>query len=105
MGNTISGNNALIEGGGIYILKAAPNINSNYILSNFAKLGGGMAISVEGSPLIFKNIICDNRATEGGGINIAAASPVVTDNFIEGNIAEVYLSLIHILIGCSTGSW
>lgn len=92
VGNSISGNTAAINGGGIYARGVAISINGNAISDNAAYAGGGIYAS--GLVTISGNMIRQNTANAiyerngGGGIYARAefsGSISVDNNLIENN--------------------
>jgi uncharacterized repeat protein (TIGR01451 family) len=96
--NTISGNTATSGppwgwGGGIFVNDASPTIRGNTISNNTAYWGGGLLLwhsrtTIEG------NIITDNRARGsegiGGAFFIEEAVPIIKNNVIAKNTAQLY---------------
>jgi parallel beta-helix repeat protein len=78
------------RGGGIYISRASPVIESCKTISNSADYsGGGIYIDNNSSPTLSNNVIEGNSATLGGGISIGYSSPTLSNNTIEGNSAAL----------------
>ena len=89
--NTITLNQASVNGGGIVVTNSSPTINGNTITGNTADtLGGGIACFFYSSPTITNNTITGNESSYGGGgIGCYSyPSPIIADNTITGNTAE-----------------
>jgi len=85
--NTITGNSAAGDGGGIYCYACSPTIANNTIVGNTAPDGGGIACA-EASPTIANNAVVANSASyAGGAIYWRDASASMTNNTIVGNTA------------------
>ncbi len=92
-GFTVTGGNAMPEGGGILIEDASPTIRDNIISGNQARFGGAGISSINGAPLIEGNVISDNQGSpfssgQGGGIAISGTnngSAEIRGNVIAGN--------------------
>jgi|GEM_PF-1256140 len=78
--NTISGNTANDEGGGVYCQECAPDISYNEVTGNMAtSFGGGICSRTGASATITNNIIAGNMTLlEGGGIFCGGSSPDLT---------------------------
>ena len=87
----ITNNSAGYGGGGIFIYGySSPSLTSNTISGNFAERhGGGIFIGYYSSPSLTNNTISNNSVNYyGGGIYIYNySSPSLTDNTISGNSA------------------
>lgn len=89
--NTITLNQASVNGGGIVVTNSSPIITGNTITGNTADtLGGGIACFFYSSPTITNNTITGNESSYGGGgIGCYSyPSPIIADNTITGNTAE-----------------
>jgi parallel beta-helix repeat protein len=90
-GNTITNNHATdADGGGIYSRNSpSPQFIGNYIANNDAIWNGGGIFLISSSPVISNNIIASNTAgDDGGGIYAQNfASPTMANNTIAGNVA------------------
>jgi hypothetical protein len=82
-----------LNGGGVYVLRASPTIEGNWITGNSACNGNGVGLSFSGA-LVKDNRIYGNhhngcRGGSGGGVYIFATGPaVVVGNVIENNQAD-----------------
>ena len=85
-GNTIAGNESAKEGGGIYVDDDWAAVGANVIADNAAAFGGGVYVH-SSSPLVSGNTITGNVASSGGGIYVEAGSPIVGGNVVAGNRA------------------
>ncbi|MBI5778628.1 MAG: right-handed parallel beta-helix repeat-containing protein, partial [Planctomycetes bacterium] len=92
-------------GGGVYVFggrsgePAEPIIIENEINNNTANFGGGIFVDNEAKPQISHNLISGNQVLAalgddemggGGGIYICKSDPLITDNQIVNNQAELY---------------
>ncbi len=75
------------HGGGIAIASSSPTIKGNTITGNTAGNGGGIHVSRDSFPIIENNIITQNIAdVNGGGIGISySSSPTIKNNSITNN--------------------
>jgi parallel beta-helix repeat protein len=92
IGNTIAGNYAPSNGGGVYVdFHAIPTLISNTIARNTGVWGsGGIMLYNHVTPTLIGNIIISNTSYEdGGGLSIYNSSPILSGNWISGNIAEI----------------
>ncbi|MDH4211354.1 MAG: right-handed parallel beta-helix repeat-containing protein [candidate division WOR-3 bacterium] len=92
IGNTISNNTAGHDGGGISCWKSEPTIVENVVSGNTAAhYGGGMNLFIS-LPVVTSNTISDNHALCGGGIfhSSGGGISVFTGNTITGNTATAY---------------
>jgi parallel beta-helix repeat protein len=95
-GNTICGNSAMEDGGGIFChYNCSPVIINNLIYENSAGThGGGIHCGLGSSPMIRNNTIRGNYATYGGGLLFSDTSPITTNIILWANSApngsEVY---------------
>jgi parallel beta-helix repeat protein len=88
-GNTITGNTADDDGGGIYCYSSSLIIDGNTITGNTASDGGGIYCYYYSSPTIGGNTITGNTADDGGGIYCYYySSPTIEGNTISGNTAD-----------------
>ncbi len=79
------------HGGGIFISRASPTIDSCIIINNYASYdGGGIYIYSYSSPTLKSNTITNNHAyDDGGGICISdCSSPIVNSCIISNNSAS-----------------
>jgi hypothetical protein len=80
-----------LDGGGIFIRFASPQIINNIVKNNTASSGGGVHI-IGGTPLLQSNIISNNQAGSGGGpggggIQISGGSSArIINNLISENV-------------------
>ena len=94
-GNIISENSADESGGGLFFAQEGSRniiLVGNTITGNAAGSdGGGVACSyVDVLIEIEDNAIAENTAADGGGIFLRFASPLISGNFIEENVASNY---------------
>ncbi len=98
-GNIISGNTAFgpgSYGGGLCCVTSHPTIDGNTICGNYAtEDGGGIFCHHNCSPVIINNLIYENSAgTHGGGLLFSDTSPITTNTILWANSApngpEVY---------------
>ena len=94
--NTISGNTARYNGGGLYSLEGEHTIEGNEISENIAGLYGGGLFSVKGERTIVGNMISENTAFSGGGLYWESGQHTIVDNTISKNTATNY---------CGGGLW
>jgi uncharacterized repeat protein (TIGR01451 family) len=96
--NTISGNTATSVppwgwGGGIAVNDTSPTIRDNTISTNTAYWGGGLLLW-HSVATIEDNTITDNRAQGGEGVGgaffIEEAAPIIKNNVIARNTAQLY---------------
>jgi len=81
MGNTVSGNSASDEGGGIYA--ESSTVMGNTVSDNSAGFdGGGIYASYS---TVTGNIVSGNSSSYGDGGGIYAAQSIVTGNIVSGN--------------------
>jgi hypothetical protein len=102
--NSISFNNVSNCGGGIYCKSSNATIKGNNIKNNDGPEAGGGICCVTHNPIIIDNYIANNVASyiydaSGGGIYyIGFDNPIISNNTIKGNIAQLgagmYLKLI-----------
>jgi parallel beta-helix repeat protein len=85
LGNKITQNNAIENGGGIYCFRSNPTIIGNEIRENTAggsySLGGGIYCNESNSEISNNNII----ENYGSGITCENSSPIISNNTIAGN--------------------
>jgi len=84
--NTISGNRAGSDGGGVYCANSPATITNNTITRNKATRGGGVYCHYC-SPALSNNAMRGNKADRGGGVYCYFSSPHLTNNTISRNIA------------------
>ncbi len=85
-GNTITGNSAWEDGGGIYCEHSSPTIADNEVAYNSVDNDGAGIYLSQSSPTMSGNIISENQAGErGGGIFCAHSSPTISNNLIIAN--------------------
>jgi len=79
-------NGSGLDGGGLYVYQASPNILRNRINGNWAEgIGGGIAVA-EAAPLIWGNTIELNTAVGGGGgIALSHSNAILINNQIVSN--------------------
>ncbi len=94
--------NTIRNGRGIVVRGASPLISGNLVLAN-SGLGGGIAISEWSSPVVVNNVIVGNTAElYGGGISCGPeCSPLIANNTIVGNSAGLYGGGIYAWPGSS----
>lgn len=116
------GQASAIDGGGIYVSYASPEIRGNVITDNVA-CGNGAGIALESSqayvvenviennaeagctggaggglyagglgPLVSGNLIQNNTSNFGGGVGVFSASPLLENNIIHSNVANASFS-------------
>ncbi|KPK69774.1 hypothetical protein AMJ82_04865 [candidate division TA06 bacterium SM23_40] len=89
VGNTIVGNGASHDGGGIHASSySTPTIESNVIAENWAHRGAGIKCFDHSPAAIVSNMIMRNSASFGGGINCEECSPIIRGNTIGENTAQ-----------------
>jgi len=80
------GNEFSTKGGGLYCMKASPQIDNCIIYYNEADRGGGIFCDYMASPKISNSAIITNLAVEGGGLFCGHSSnPEISSSFIAGN--------------------
>ncbi len=83
-------------GGAISILRSNVIIRNNIITGNWCANGAGICVMDEPSPTIENNLIYLNEAWVGGGIHMQNCSPIIRNNTISNNYADVIGGGIHI---------
>ena len=96
-GNIVRHNNA-VNGGGIAVQFSSALVQGNLVENNSQTLGysggtggGGIAVNGTGSAQIIGNTIQNNNwaSSNGGGITLlAAGTPTLKNNIIDGNVAD-----------------
>lgn len=89
--NTISGNSALDEGGGIFVKgDSSTSIKANSISENEAEMGGAIIIMEGGSPTVAENAITANEARDTGGgiVCLEGCFCAIINNMIAENAAH-----------------
>jgi len=92
-GNTITGNTAVSNGGGIRCVYSVLHVVGNTISSNEAgdvggDEGGGISLVYCEDYVVEGNTISGNFAYSGGGIGVFDSWGLIRDNTIEDNLAE-----------------
>lgn len=97
-GNIVKHNNAVNGGGGIAVQFSSALVQGNLVENNFQTPGysggtggGGIAVNGAGSAQIIGNTIQNNNwaSSNGGGIVLlAAGTPTLKNNIIDGNVAD-----------------
>ncbi|MGB2821628.1 MAG: LamG-like jellyroll fold domain-containing protein, partial [Phycisphaerae bacterium] len=86
-GMTITGGLAF-SGAGVFCMESAPTITGNTITGNRAEMqGGGITCDVDSPATIADNQITDNTSPLGGGMYAYRCAPTITGNTIAGNTA------------------
>jgi len=86
-GMTITGGHAF-SGAGVFCMESAPTITGNTITGNRADdQGGGITCDVDSPATIADNQITDNTSPLGGGVYTYRCAPVIIGNTIAGNAA------------------
>ncbi len=85
--NTIAGNRADDLGGGLYLEGSSPTIVNNTIADGSAHSGGGLYVD-HSSPAVVKNTITGNKANDGAGISVDQSAGTITGNTITRNGAD-----------------
>ena len=84
--NNIIENNKADYGGGIYLSKTSPLLESNDIKGNTANNdGGGIYLNISSPNIADKNIITENSANKGGGLYVEDSYNSITEKKINGN--------------------
>ena len=85
--NTLSGNQAAVDGGGVYIQESAlATFSGNVVRDNEAgDQGGGLYITRRTTGRYQSNAVLDNRAAQGGGIFVGGASPTLVHTTLSNN--------------------
>jgi parallel beta-helix repeat protein len=88
IGNTVAGNMANFDGGGIKISASNCTLTGNTITNNSAYYGGGVYVTESNCALV-GNTITGNTATgaDGGGVRVAGSNCTLTGNLIMNNAA------------------
>ena len=82
------GENASLDGGGIYCNQSSPTISSCTIFGNTANnRGGGISCYNKCQPIITGCTITDNSANEGGGVHYNNSNGTIINCKIEANTA------------------
>lgn len=86
--NEVTGNNAWLTGGSMYLMNSSPLIHNNRFENNSADVNGGI-VSIGGSPVIENNLLLNNIwdaiPNTDGAINVASGSAIIRFNTIKGN--------------------
>ncbi|MHB1456871.1 MAG: right-handed parallel beta-helix repeat-containing protein [Armatimonadota bacterium] len=86
--NTITDNETVTAGGGIYTSYSSAVISGNTVSGNSVSMtsgsGGGIHCAA-GSPSILNNTVSENHAWSGGGIYASSTSAMISDNEVTGN--------------------
>lgn len=87
--NLVTGNEALWEGGGIFVFgEGGPRVVKNTVTVNRAESGGGL-YAFEASAEISGNIFAENVASfNGGGISAVEVTLLLQENEVRGNLAD-----------------
>ncbi|MBI2304051.1 MAG: PKD domain-containing protein [Chloroflexi bacterium] len=101
-GNTISGNTASSSGGGISAVASTVTISGNTISGNAAGNGGGIYAYHGSKAIISGNTISGNTASNGGGIIATQSTVTITINTISGNTANYGGGGIYATLSTST---
>ena len=85
VGNVLTGNRALHQGGAVYNLYGGPiTISDNVIEGNKGSSGGGIALFYCSAP-ITNNLIAGNNATTGGGVYVEKAAYIANNTFADNS--------------------
>ncbi|MHB9038617.1 MAG: right-handed parallel beta-helix repeat-containing protein, partial [Armatimonadota bacterium] len=88
--NTITDNETITAGGGVYSSYSSAAISGNTVSGNSVSMtsgAGGGIYSAAGSPSIQGNSVSNNHAWSGGGIYAYSSTAVISDNEVTGNDA------------------
>jgi parallel beta-helix repeat protein len=86
--NSLSGNSAVGDGGGIYIDESDPVLLGNFISGNTAGHSGGGIAMESSNPVLTANTLSGNTAVFGGGVFLYGSDPVLKGNTLKWNMAN-----------------